>query len=249
MNDTPAIPAATLILARDVPGGPPELLMVERASTMAFAPGAMVFPGGRIDPADHALGEALGVDHGAALVAAVRETIEETAVPIALSPLPDAALAAELQRSLLAERPLAEVIAKHGLAFDANVLLPWARWLPNLHLARRFDTLFFLAEAPPGEWHPIVGEAENRSAEWLSARATLDRCAAGRASIIFPTRCNLERLALHDSVAAMRADARTHPVETITPWVEERDGTQWLTIPDHLGYPLCVERLDQSLRG
>jgi 8-oxo-dGTP pyrophosphatase MutT (NUDIX family) len=225
----------------DTPGGPPELLMVERASTMAFAPGAMVFPGGRIDPADHALGEALGVDHGAALVAAVRETIEETAVPIALSPLPDAALAAELQRSLLAERPLAEVIA--------NVLLPWARWLPNLHLARRFDTLFFLAEAPPGEWHPIVGEAENRSAEWLSARATLDRCAAGRASIIFPTRCNLERLALHESVAAMRADAHAHPVETITPWVEEHDGTQWLTIPDHLGYPLCVERLDQSLRG
>ena len=33
MNDTPAIPAATLILARDVPGGPPELLMVERASS------------------------------------------------------------------------------------------------------------------------------------------------------------------------------------------------------------------------
>ena len=44
-----AIPAATLILVRDRPEGPPDLLMVERAEGMAFAAGALVFPGGRID--------------------------------------------------------------------------------------------------------------------------------------------------------------------------------------------------------
>ena len=56
-----AIPAATLVLFRDAPGGggagAPELLMVERARGMAFAGGAMVFPGGRIDPGDRALAE------------------------------------------------------------------------------------------------------------------------------------------------------------------------------------------------
>ena len=51
-SDEP-IPAATLVLVRDRPAGPPELLMVERAAGMAFAGGALVFPGGRIDPADH----------------------------------------------------------------------------------------------------------------------------------------------------------------------------------------------------
>ena len=48
------IPAATLVVFRETPGLP-ELLMVERAKAMAFAGGAMVFPGGRIDPEDHAL--------------------------------------------------------------------------------------------------------------------------------------------------------------------------------------------------
>jgi len=84
MSDA-AIPASTLILVRDRDGAPPDLLMVERSDNMAFAAGALVFPGGRIDDADAALGRSLGLDDGAA-VAAVRETIEETAVPVGLSP-------------------------------------------------------------------------------------------------------------------------------------------------------------------
>ena len=47
--EQPAIPAATLVVVREPHGDPPELLMVERAQGMAFAGGALVFPGGRID--------------------------------------------------------------------------------------------------------------------------------------------------------------------------------------------------------
>jgi 8-oxo-dGTP pyrophosphatase MutT (NUDIX family) len=47
-----AIPAATLIVVRERPVGAPELLMVERAGGKAYAAGAQVFPGGRIDEAD-----------------------------------------------------------------------------------------------------------------------------------------------------------------------------------------------------
>src|ERR1044072_2219539 len=50
-----AIPAATVIVMREVAEGPPELLMVERAAAMRFAGGALVFPGGRIDPGDYVL--------------------------------------------------------------------------------------------------------------------------------------------------------------------------------------------------
>ena len=82
-----AIPAATLIVLRDRETGPPELLMVERAAGMAFAAGALVFPGGRIDEADRGLADQLGID--AATVAAVRETLEETAIPVGLAPMPE----------------------------------------------------------------------------------------------------------------------------------------------------------------
>src|SRR3546814_4143857 len=78
MSDLPdPIPAATLVLMRPAKAGPPELLMMERVQSMAFADGALVFPGGRIDPEDRALAQAIGggVDQAAARVAAIRETI------------------------------------------------------------------------------------------------------------------------------------------------------------------------------
>ena len=247
---TPPIPAATLILVRKPSGGePPQLLMVERAAAMAFAPGAMVFPGGRVDRADEELGAKFGVPHAAAIVAAIRETIEETAIPVALSPLPSPELALSLQQELLAETPLAALLDRHGLSIQPDALTAFAHWIPKFHAVRRFDTLFFLAESPPGDWQPVVGERENRSATWLSAREVLRRDAAGEASLIFPTRCTLHRLAQHGSIAAMRDDAARHPVEPITPWIEEQDGERMLTIPAHLGYPVTQERIEGLWRG
>src|SRR5690606_11429279 len=88
MTDLPApIPAATLVLMRERAGGPPELLMTERTGTMAFAAGALVFPGGRIDDADHEAAAAHPrVEHAAARIAAIRETIEETGLGRTLTP-------------------------------------------------------------------------------------------------------------------------------------------------------------------
>ena len=83
-----AIPAATLVLMRERAAGPPELLVTERTGHMAFAAGALVFPGGRIDADDHRTAELFGVE--AAKVAAIRETIEETGLAPALQPSPDA---------------------------------------------------------------------------------------------------------------------------------------------------------------
>ena len=242
-----AIPAATLVVVRDLPDGPPELLMVERSEGMAFAAGALVFPGGRIDSADEALGATLGVT-GAA-VAAIRETIEETAVPAGLSPVPDAGTARRLQDQLVAGHDLAQALNQAGLALDAAALTPFARWVPKFHAVRRFDTLFFVAPAPAVDWLPRVVEGECAGAFWLSAKEALERAARGEARLIFPTRRNLERLALHDSFAAIRADALAHPLDPVTPWVEERDGERFVTIPAHLGYPVTQEKLDGLWRG
>lgn len=246
MNDDP-IPAATLIVVRDRPGGAPELLMVERAQGMAFAAGAMVFPGGRIDPADRDMASVLGVD-GAA-VAAVRETLEETAIPVGLTPLPARETCLELQQALAAEQGFGPLLEAAGLALDAVALVPFARWVPKFHAVRRFDTLFFIARSPPGEWQPSVIAGECSGASWLAASEVLERDRRGDARLIFPTRRNLERLAQFSSFDGIRADALVHPIEPVTPWVEDRDGEKFITIPEHLGYPVTQERLDGLWRG
>ena len=242
-----AIPAATLILVRDRSGGAPELLMVERGERMAFAAGALVFPGGRIDQADRQLGAAAGLDPAA--VAAIRETIEETAVPVGVSPLPDPAAAEALQNALVAERPFTELLQSSGLTLDAAALTPFARWVPKFHAVRRFDTLFFVAKCPEGDWQLRVIEGECSGAYWMTAEEVLERDRRGEARLIFPTRRNLERLAQRGSFDEIRADALGHPIEPVTPWVEERGGEKFITIPAHLGYPVTQERLEGLWRG
>jgi 8-oxo-dGTP pyrophosphatase MutT (NUDIX family) len=234
---------------REARGGPPELLMMERTGHMAFAAGALVFPGGRIDAEDHDAAAGFPhLDDAAARIAAVRETIEETGLAPALRPAPDPAVAAALRGGIDAQRPFTRLLAEHGLALDLDALTPFARWCPNFKETRRFDTLFYLAEAPAGAAEPTVSEAEAVRLLWASAADILDEIAAGRARAIFPTRRNLERLARLGSIAEARADAARHPVRKITPWIEERGGERLLCIPEDAGYPVTSEPLATARR-
>lgn len=244
------IPAATVVIFREAAGnGPPELLMIERAATLAFAGGALVFPGGRIDPGDRALAAVHPFDDAAARIAAIRETIEETGVPIALDPLPDAARLATMRAALHAGAAFGEVLAKAKVALDPGALVPFARWRPAHIHSRIFDTRFFLARLPDGAPAPVVDATETVRAFWASAQQVLDAADADRAHIIFPTRRNLERLARFVSFAEAAADARAHPIRTITPWTEQRDGRPHLCIDADLGYPVTAEPLTAALRG
>ncbi len=248
------IPAATLVLFRERAGGPPDLLMVERARAMAFAGGALVFPGGRIDAADHDHAERHTPGSSAnweqpARIAAIREMIEEAGLPIGLSPLPDPRALAAIRQGLHADGAFATLVARYGLALDLEALTLFARWCPRHPHMRIFDTLFFLAKLPEGAPDPEVDATENTRVFWQSARGVLDDARAGRVSIIFPTRCNLERLAQFASFDDAVAHARQIPARMVTPWVEERDGAPHLCIPDDLGYPVTAVPMDAAQRG
>ncbi|HEX9954579.1 MAG TPA: NUDIX hydrolase [Allosphingosinicella sp.] len=245
------IPAATLILMRPASaGGAPEILMMERAQTMAFAAGALVFPGGRIEAADEAFARAAcpDVQDGAARIAAIRETIEETGIAAAVHPQPDAELVAGLRAQLADGAPLAGLLEARGLALDLEALTPFARWCPNFREARRFDTFFYLAEAPAGAGVTSADQTEAVSAFWASAADVIRDIEAGRAHAIFPTRRNLERLAQFASIEEARADAARHPVRKITPWVEEREGRRFVVIPEDAGYPVTAEAYETARR-
>lgn len=251
-DDLPtAIPAATLVIFRERSGGPPELLMVERAKAMVFAGGAMVFPGGRIDPGDVALAATLAgeAEDVAARIAAVRETVEEAGLPIGVAPLPDANALAELRRALLAGEPFAAALAAAGTRLALEALVPFARWRPAHKHMRIFDTRFYLARLPDGAPEPTVDATENTRLAWMTAADVLAAADAGRLQIIFPTRRNLERLARFASFEEAAADAAAYPVRVVTPWAEERDGVEQLCIPDDLGYPVTSEPITAALRG
>lgn len=251
MSDLPEpIPAATLVLMRETGSGAPELLVMERTGHMAFAAGALVFPGGRIDAEDGEAAERLGagLPDAAARIAAIRETIEETGIAPALRPEPDAAVTAALRAAIAGERPFPALLDAHDLALDLDSLTPFARWCPNFRETRRFDTLFFLAEAPAGAPEPSVSEHEAVRIFWASAAKILEELEADRAHAIFPTRRNLERLARFGSIAEARADAALHKVTKIVPWVEERGGRPHVCIPEGIGYPVTAEPLETARR-
>ena len=250
MPDAPQpIPAATLVIFRDASTpGPPELLMVERSKAMVFAGGAMVFPGGRIDPEDHALAALQPTYPDApARIAAIRETVEEAGLAIGFTPPPAPDTRADLRCKLHAGIPFGRALGEAGLELDLAQLTPFARWLPAHRHMRIFDTLFFLARAPGGE--ATVDETENVRLTWTTARALLDEADAGRVTIIYPTRRNLERLARFATFDEAVADAHAHPIRAVTPFTEIRDGVEHLCIPDDLGYQVTSEPMTAAVRG
>lgn len=253
--------AATVMIVRSVADGGIEVLMLRRAAAMKFAPGAYVFPGGSVDPADSSaairwhgpepaeFGARLGAsaEMARALVgAAVRETFEESGLllagapdggPLARPSGPDwAADRAALNAGSLS---LGELLAKHDLALRADLLVPWTRWITPVGEARRFDARFFVAELPPGQ--PVLGhEAEADKTAWLQPAAALEAAKRGEILLLPPTATTLNDFAQvaadGGGVAGILTARRT--VEPVQPHFEIEDGATWLVIPDEVGCPL-----------
>jgi 8-oxo-dGTP pyrophosphatase MutT (NUDIX family) len=246
----PAIPAATLVLFRERDGGPPELLVVERSAKMAFAGGAIVFPGGRIDDDDHVIAadsRYFGVAH--ARVAAIRETLEESGMAIGFSNAPAQGWIEAAQARLHARELFSTLLNESQATLDLNPLIPFARWRPNFREARVFDTRFYIASVPADAPEPVVDQTENVLSFWASATDLLAAADVGKVKVIFPTRRNLERLALFEDFSSAEAHARAIPVEIICPYFEDRDGERHLCIPTHLGYPVTSEVMTTVVRG
>ena len=246
------IPAATVVIFRNCPaGGPPELLMVQRSKEMRFAGGAAVFPGGRIDPADRELAQRLAPKGDplvtAARIAGIRETLEETGLAIALRGPVSASEAVDARALLLETGALLPVLERFGWELDLERLVPFAHWCPQVDGA--FNTRFFLANLCTGAVDIAVDATENTRLFWASAQRVLELSATREVSVIFPTRRNLERLALFASFDAVCAHAAQFPIRMIWAAREQRDGKDWLVIPEGHGYPVTAELMSSVMRG
>lgn len=246
------VPAATVVIFRKARSGTaPELLMVQRAREMRFAGGAAVFPGGRVDPADRELAAALmpnePPERAAAKIAGIRETLEETGLMIATRSAISAETAAAARSMLLETGRLAPVLEHFGWQLDPNRLTLYAHWCPLWD--RAFDTRFFVYDLGTGAVDVTVDATENTRLFWTSAARALEMADAGEISVIFPTRRNLERLALFGSWEDVLDDIARHPVHRLHPRIEERGGEEWLVIPDGHGYPVLGQPRATAQRG
>jgi 8-oxo-dGTP pyrophosphatase MutT (NUDIX family) len=245
--------AATVIVMRESEDGQPQVLMLERASSMAFAAGALVFPGGRVEPDDWTMANALLGDFPgergvlAQRIAAIRETIEEAGIAVGIDPVPTAEALALIRSGLAKGRNFGELLEESGVRLEPDMLTPFAWWRPAEEAVRRFDTRFFLAAAPPAAVEDPDG-SESVRALWASARALLEGAEAGRHYVIFPTWCNLGRLAQFESLDHARADAALHAHNLASGRIQRHEDVEWVCIEDGLGYPVTKRLLSEELR-
>lgn len=156
-----------------VDAAPVDVFMLRRASTMAFTPDAVVFPGGGMDARDVECAvpwagpspeqwarlmsctepEARGI-----ITAAAREVFEESGVLLASAPGGAAPIDERgdhwaCEREAVATRQISfgEFLRERGLVLRSDLMRLRSHWVTPESEARRYDTYFFLARLPEGQ--------------------------------------------------------------------------------------------------
>src|SRR3954471_15990210 len=114
---------------------------------------------------------------------------------------------------------------------DPDALVPFARWITPEEVSIRFDTWFFLAEAPADAEVEIDG-SEIVDARWFEPARALEGCEAGELLLVFPTIKNLDSVARFSTAAELLEWARTHEVKPVLPRVEGHGETARIVIDD-----------------
>jgi 8-oxo-dGTP pyrophosphatase MutT (NUDIX family) len=118
---------------------------------------------------------------------------------------------------------------------SATKLTPFSRWITPAEVKIRFDTWFFVVEAPAGA-QPQADGQECVDLRWIAPQAALDAGAGGQLELVFPTIKHLEQLASFDSVAATIETARKRDVVAVQPRIiVEGEGARVL-LPGEPGF-------------
>jgi 8-oxo-dGTP pyrophosphatase MutT (NUDIX family) len=239
--------ASTIIVVRDGAEGI-EAYLMRRQTSMAFAAGMFVFPGGGMHPGDVTQdvpwagpsaaewATRLRCEESLArglVVAAVRETFEETGVLLA-GPDAETVLAdtsgAEMQAARAAledgEVAFGDFLREHGLVLRSDLIGAWAHWITPAFEPRRYDTRFFVAALPAGQ---RVGDMSREAdhAAWTPLRRVLAEVESGAVAMMPPTVIACREVA-EESVESILDAAAARMIRTIEPRLVEIDGELFL---------------------
>jgi len=251
----PAARASTILLVRDQPAF--EVLMVKRHEKMAFAAGALVFPGGKIDPDDddrHWMDHVEGWNdilpgHRALRIGALRELFEETGILLATgrdgTPWNGSVDVAQARAALGAgETTFLTIVREVGVTLDLTALELFAHWITPESMPKRFDTFFFIAGAGTGQEAVSDGQ-ETVDVEWITPHEALRLGAAKQRTLAFPTRLNLKLLGDNECVAQAFEATRARRIVTVRSRIEQRETGRVLTIAADAGYGVVEEPVSE----
>ena len=249
------VPAATILLLRNSPRGL-ETFMVVRHHQIDFASGALVFPGGKIDPGDFDVRSHCDATDSiddmtlGMMVGAIREAFEESGVLLARANAESGLISRDRIASLQPYRDklnkneitLLEFLNKEDLKLACDRLQLFAHWVTPPMMPKRFDTHFYLAVAPAD--HLAVHDGyESVDSRWITPKAAVKGASDGLYTIIFPTLLNVELLGQSHDVETAMSLARARDVAEILPWTEKREEGNFICIPPEAGYPYSEQRL------
>ena len=259
----PPRPATTVLLLRPSKRGdaasPLEVFMVVRHHQIDAFSGALVFPGGKLEEADgdkrlrarSGGPDKIGDDELKFRIAGVREAFEECGILLARKRGQKALIgAAELKpiedrwRAKLTkdEASILDLVEAEDLELATELMTPYAHWITPTFAPKRFDTWFFLADAPEDQVALHDG-SESTDSVWIGAQQAIDEATAGRRTLVHATLKNLELLAEGGTVSGALAQAKKRKVVTVQPWVETKDGKRFLHIPPDAGYRNLVREM------
>lgn len=239
--------AATIVVVRDGDKGI-EAYLMRRQTTMAFAAGMYVFPGGGVSPSDverdipwfgpepahWAQQFSCEVELAKGLVvAAVRETFEETGILLAgpdgdtvVSDTSGDAMAAARLALDAGELAFADFLIERGLVLRADLLGAWAHWITPEFQPKRYDTRFFVAALPEGQRVGTMSRESDR-ATWSPLSEVLAAVDAGEAAMMPPTIATCREVSEHRA-SSIVADAAARPITTVMPKIVMVDGEPYL---------------------
>lgn len=251
----PIRPAATILLVRDEPAF--EVLMVKRHHQIDFASGALVFPGGKTHDGDHDPAwerRTVGWDRAASekralRIAAIREAYEETGILLArhadgVAFRGDERAGAARPEIAADRRAFIDLVDELDVRLDLDALTVFARWITPAMMPKRFDTWFYIADAPPDQLARCDGW-ETVDAEWIEPARALRLAETGERTVIFPTRMNLQLLSEAAGAADAVARSVVRPLVTVEPKVVRTDAGPVLAIPPDAGYGAVTEPLSR----
>lgn len=211
---TPAKPkdASVTVLYRQSPGGL-EVFWLRRERSMRFAGGFYAFPGGRVDRADAEIPvEGAEGAEAASIVAAARELLEEAGVLIARGAERLSAETINALRTALLQKKekFAEQLQRHDLALRASDFVEAGRWITPPFLPSRYDTKFYLVEAP-AHAQAEIWKGEASEGAWIRPADGLKLWAEGKALLHPPNLHALRVLEKFSTKADAAARLRDQP--------------------------------------